>query len=103
MFNAFLCGKTSTMTMKGGNTDELYQDDGRLKMAKSLREQHPDVVRVVKKFKRWQHHVDYSLFKGNKLILRADAVVPDGVNEYGMVLAPVIRDEKAKSAAAGVK
>src|ERR1019366_8201111 len=26
LFNAFLCGKASTMTMKGGNTDELYKD-----------------------------------------------------------------------------
>jgi hypothetical protein len=98
LFNAFLCGKTSTMTMKGGNTDELYQDDGRLQMAKSLREQHPDVVRVVKKFKRWQHHVDYRPFKKNKLVRCADAVVPEGANEYGMVLRPA---EKAKVAKAG--
>jgi hypothetical protein len=34
LFNAFLCGKTSAMTMSGGNSDELYQDDGRLQMAK---------------------------------------------------------------------
>lgn len=98
LFNAFLCGKTSTMTMKGGNTDELYQDDGRLKMAQSLREQHPDVVRVVKKFKRWQHHVDYRPFKKNKLILRADAVVSNNANEYGMVLRDL---QKTKSAKAG--
>ena len=38
LFNAFLAGKSATMTMKGGNTDELYKDDGRLKMAQSLQE-----------------------------------------------------------------
>jgi hypothetical protein len=88
------------MTMKGGNTDELYKDDGRLQMAKSLREQHPDVVKVVKKFQRWQHHVDYRPFKKNKLIRRAAVIVPEGVNEYGMVLRPA---DKAKAAKAGSK
>lgn len=68
LFQAFLCGKITTMVMKGGNTDELYQDDGRLKMAQSLREQHPDVTRIVWKWGRWQHHVDYAPFKKNKLI-----------------------------------
>ena len=32
--------KLHTMTLKGGNTDELYKDDGRLKMAQSLVDQH---------------------------------------------------------------
>ena len=36
LFNAFLAEKSVTMTMKGGNTDELYAGDGRLKMAQSL-------------------------------------------------------------------
>jgi hypothetical protein len=40
-FNAFLSGKMATMTMRGGNTDELYVEDGRLKMAQSLQELHP--------------------------------------------------------------
>ena len=33
--NAFLCDKQPTLKMKGGNTDELYKGDGRLKMAQS--------------------------------------------------------------------
>lgn len=37
LFNAFLCDKAQTMTMKGGNTDELYKDDGRWLMAESRR------------------------------------------------------------------
>jgi len=36
LFNAFLADKTTTMLMKGGNTDELYADDGRYQMALSL-------------------------------------------------------------------
>lgn len=69
LFNAFIAGKQQTMTSKGGNSDELYAaDDGRLKMAESLAAQHPDVARVSWKYGRWQHHVDYSPFKRNKLI-----------------------------------
>ncbi len=71
LFNAFLIKKIPTMTMKGGNTDELYKQgegfDGRLAMAESLKEQHPDVTTVTRKWGRWQHHVDYSRFKRNQL------------------------------------
>lgn len=86
LFNAFLCGKSQTMSMKGGNTDELYKDDGRLKMAQSLVDQHPDVASVTWKWDRYQHHVDYSGFKRNKLILKEGIKITDGVNNYGMVL-----------------
>ena len=85
-FQAFLADKVSTMTMKGGNTDQLYQGDGRLKMAESLREQHPDVVKVVRKWNRWQHQVDYRPFKGNKFIPKPGFVVPTESNNYGMEL-----------------
>ena len=86
LFNAFLAGKVCTMRMKGGNTDELYKDDGRKRMAESLAEQHPDVVRVVWKFKRWHHQVNYKPFKANKLIKRRELTIPAGVDNYGMKL-----------------
>lgn len=88
LFNAFLAGKVTTMRMNGGNTDELYAGDGRLRMAQALVDQHPDVARVSWKFNRWQHHVDYRPFKGNRLIRRVGVDVPAGVNNYGMVLRP---------------
>lgn len=88
LFNAFLCEKKATMTMKGGNTDHLYRQDsvfdGRLAMAKSLQKQHPDVVKVVRKYGRWQHQVNYRPFKKNKLIRKPDLAIPHGPNEYGM-------------------
>ncbi len=85
LFNAFLADKAETMTMKGGNTDELYQGDGRLKMAESLKDQHPDVVKITKKWGRFQHTVDYRPFADNQLILKPDAVeAGKGVNNYGM-------------------
>ena len=89
MFNCFLQNKTGTMCMKGGNTDELYKDDGRLKMAQSLVEQHPDICKITWKFDRWQHSVDYSSFKNNKLIKKNDLIIPNRINNYGMILKKV--------------
>lgn len=86
LFNAFLARKVRTMTMKGGNTDELYKGDGRLLMAQSLVQQHPDVTTIVRKWGRWQHQVDYRPFKHNRLIKRADVAISDAPNEYGMIL-----------------
>lgn len=90
LFNAFLCEKVTTMVMKGGNTESLYkqdaQFDGRLEMARSLQAQHPDVCRITRKWDRWQHHVDYRPFRGNKLIRKEGLQVAAGVNNFGMVL-----------------
>lgn len=86
LFNTFLCEKQTTMTMKGGNTDELYQGDGRLLMAQSLQKQHPDVVKITRKWGRWQHQVNYKPFKNNRLIKKEGIEIPQGVNNYGMVL-----------------
>lgn len=86
LFNAFLCGKVPTLNMKGGNATELYKGDGRKKMAESLTKQHPSIVTVIKKWNRYQHKVDYSPFKNNKLILKKGLHIPNGVNEYGMEL-----------------
>lgn len=85
LFYAFLANKTATMRMTGGNTDELYKGDGRLKMA--LAEQHPDVTKVVWRWNRWQHYVDYTPFESIRLIPRGAA--PSGQNEYGMRLEAV--------------
>lgn len=86
LFNTFLAKKIATMRMRGGNTDELYQGSGRFKMALSLQRQHPDVVEVKQKWGRWQHVVDYSRFKHNRLIKKKDVVISEGINNYGMVL-----------------
>ena len=84
LFITFVADKMTTMLMKGGNTDELYKDDGRLKMAQSLVNQHPDVVRVTWKWGRWQHHVDYRPFRKNKRILKPDAPPQKTLEEYGI-------------------
>lgn len=90
LFNAFLIEKSVTMTVKGGMTPH-YQDDGRWKMAKELKEKHPDVTKITRKWGRWQHQVDYRPFRGNKLIKKPGLVIPDEPNEYGMKLVRVSR------------
>lgn len=87
LFNAFVIRKARTMTVAGGMTPH-YQGNGRLKMAVSLRNQHPDVTRVSWKWGRYQHHVDYRRFQRNRLVRRPDVAVPDGVDEYGMAVRP---------------
>src|SRR4030095_2568737 len=86
LFNACLAAKQMTMTMKGGNMDELYKDDGRYQMALSLQQQHPDVVTITQKWGRWQHQVDYRPFKRNRLRLKPGIEIPTEPNEYGMKL-----------------
>ena len=82
----FLIEKAATMRLKGGNTDELYKGDGRLKMAESLRDQHPDLCTITWKFNRWQHQVNYDVFKKNKLIRIKDLKLRNIINNYGMQL-----------------
>lgn len=93
LFYAFLADKITTMVMKGGNTDELYKGDGRLLMAQSLQQQHPDIVKITRKWGRWQHHVDYRGFRQNRLIKRSDLSIKPGVDNYGMVLRTLTTDE----------
>lgn len=98
-FNAFLGDKTTTLRMKGGNTDTIYNTgDQRREFAESLKEQHPDVVEVTWKFGRWHHQVDYRPFKKNKLRRKPGLQVPTGVNEYGMKLTFVSAKPRAEAA-----
>jgi hypothetical protein len=87
LFNAFLQDKQSTMTMKGGNTDTIYNTgDERLEFAKSLERQHPDCVKVIWNYGRWHHLVNFSPFKKNKLIKKEGLIIPNVINNYGMKL-----------------
>jgi hypothetical protein len=92
LINAFLIWKKWTMKMQGGNTDQLYQGDGRLKMARSLERMWPGVVRVDRRWQRPQHVVKDSWKRfDTPLRLKPDvdlAALP-AVNEYGMKLVQV--------------
>jgi hypothetical protein len=76
----------------GSNTDELYIGDGRSEMAESLREQHPDVVRIINRWGRDQHYINYRTFqKSNKFIPKPGVTADDKSCDFGMGLAPTSR------------
>jgi len=84
-FNAFLCGKITTQRMSGGNTDDFYSVEGTKPKSEMLVSMHPDVARMVFKFGRWHHHVDYKPFKNNRLIYACEKPEKKS-NNYGMKL-----------------
>lgn len=111
-FNAFLQGKGATQTTKGGNTEEFYHKEigydpttgtaiqadetltvkdryntsGTIAKSQMLVDMHPDVAKMVWKYDRWHHHVNYDSFKKNSLIYKPDIDIPKGINNYGLKL-----------------
>ena len=86
-FNAFLQDKINTQVIKGGNTKEFYEKEGTLPKSKMQLKLHPDVSRIVKKFGRWHHYVNYNKFKReNRLMLKDNIKIKKGKNEYGLKL-----------------
>lgn len=98
-FNAFLQEKMNTQALPGGNTAEFYEaegkkieghrytDTGTLAKSKMQVKVHPDVSRLVQKFGRWHHHVNYERFRSNKLVLREGVELPQDAEEFGLTLA----------------
>lgn len=97
-FNAFLQEKMGTQVLKGGNTEEFYHAEGKVRegekyadtgtLAKSqmLANVYPEFCKVVRKYSRIHHEVNYRPFKRQKLIRREDMKIPSAPNEYGMKL-----------------
>jgi hypothetical protein len=85
LFNACLQMKVMTQRVKGGNTDTIYKEGTGWKSYMLMRE-HPDVARVVKRWGRIHHYVDYSPFQKNALRRKPGIIVPEGINEFGMEL-----------------
>ena len=75
--------------MRGGNSEVFYDDEGTKPKSEMIEELHPDVAKVVWKYNRWHHHVDYKPFRTNKLIKKQGLIIPKGVNEYGMKLVSI--------------
>lgn len=87
-FNAFLQNKMPTQVVKGGNTQEFYASEGTMPKSKMLVTMHPDIAKIVWKFHRWHHNVDYTVFKKLKLKRRTDIDWDSisGSNNYNMKL-----------------
>lgn len=87
LLNAFLGDKQRTLQAKGGNTDELYADDGRLQMARELERNWPGVVTVIRRFGRPQHLVNWRRFDTPlRLKEGIDLEAMPKVDDYGMQL-----------------
>ena len=106
LFHCFLVGKAATMTMKGGNTEEVYnvqqtgdrhqrggEDfDNRKEFVQALVNNHPEHVKLTWKWGRWHHDVNYSVFT-QKPIKKHGLNIRKGTNEYGMVLGKISPDQ----------
>lgn len=84
LFNAFLAAKSETLGVRGGNTDSIYVN-GTYNKSKMIADLHPDVAKVVWKYGRWHHHVDYRNFT-QTLKLKEGFSREFGVNNHGMVV-----------------
>lgn len=91
-FNQMLAAKMTTQKVKGGNTAEFYKDNGTFLKSKMLENMHPDVAKVVWKFNRWHHEVDYSGFKQELKIKEEYKNIEEGINEHGQEMY-IIPDE----------
>ena len=82
--NQYLCNKSTTLSVKGGNTSSIYTGDGLQKKLDSLIQQHPDVVKGTIKFKKVHHQVDYKPFKNNKLEYVSEYKPSKKHDDYGL-------------------
>jgi hypothetical protein len=101
LFNAFLIEKQRTMTMKGGNSDQLYKGDGRLVMARSLERVWKGVVYTDRRFQRPQHVITGAWKKFDTQLIRKADIDWDKLkekNEFGMKMKAVseIKSKKIK-------
>jgi hypothetical protein len=85
-FNAFQQKKLATQTVKGGNDKVFYSLEGTLPKSRMLVDTYPEYSRLVTKFGRDHHQVDYGHFRANKLIRKSDYVPPEEAEEYGLTL-----------------
>lgn len=88
-FNVFLGSKAATQTISGGNTEEFYASEGTHPKSQMLVDMHPDVSRLMERFGRIHHYVDYSVFN-HKLI--KDKNYGDDVNERGLKIVRIPDD-----------
>lgn len=91
LFNAFCADKKTSMMVPGGNTDDLYRGDGRLRMARSLERHWRGVVSTTRKYGRPQHIVKDSWRRFDTPLKLKPGIdlgsIPD--NDYGLRLTVV--------------
>lgn len=81
-FRVFLQDKIETQRVDGGNTENFYKHEGTYPKSRMLKRCHPDVTRIVKRYGRWHHHVDYSQFKTQQFIRKDDPDIEFGNYDF---------------------
>lgn len=100
LINAFMVEKRNTMTVKGGQTDVVYKNDGRLEMARALERVWPGVVRTARRFKRPQHVVAGAWrYFTTPLIPKKGHVVDGKKYDMGLVAVAPVQSPKLRKIA----
>lgn len=102
-FNAFLQDKTTTQVMKGGNNADFYEKEGTAPKSEMLVRLHPEVAKLITRWGRTHHYVDYRRFKDVTLVRRPGVEITDGVDEYGMELVAVADEVRTPRLASLIK
>ena len=95
-WNVFLQDKMTTQTLKGGNTEEFYAKEGTVRKSQMLEDAHPDVAKVVWKFSRVHHTVDYSPFANNDPQFHPERMPYEDNHDYGMYAVKILPEEDYK-------
>jgi len=85
-FNAFLQDKSVTQRHGGGNSQEFYSQEGTLEKTKMLVKLHPDVTKIVMRWDRVHHLVNYRPFRHNRLIRNSSVIIPSGPCQFNSML-----------------
>ena len=85
-FVTFLQQKIATQRVAGGNTEAFYAAEGTLPKSEMLVRLHPDVAKLVWKYGRWHHQVDYSSFTTRPI--RDETAPPPDPTKYRMRKVP---------------
>lgn len=93
-FNAFLQKKINTQKVKGGNSAEFYDLEGTKAKSEMLQRVHPDVTKLIVRFGRHHHYVDYRPFKSMTLKRKPNLSITH--NEYGMSLVSGLPSRRRK-------
>lgn len=100
--NFFLQDKLTTQTLKGGNTEEFYEGEGTYNKSKMLADLYPEVAKLVWKFSRWHHEVDYKKYATINPGFNPDLLPHgEGFYDYGMYVVK-IKPEDEYTVAPGV-
>lgn len=62
-FNSLLQDKMHTQVLTGGNTEAFYAEEGTYPKSKMLYDEYPEITKIVWRFGRWHHFINYKVFK----------------------------------------